>query len=42
MYLRRSTLGKEVSDELFGTLKELATDIASEIGRIRFEHAGDE
>ncbi len=42
VYPLRSILGKEVSDELFDTLKELATDIASEIGRIRSEHAGDE
>jgi hypothetical protein len=42
VYPLRSTLGKDVSEELFGTLKELATDIASEIGRIRSEYAGDE
>jgi hypothetical protein len=38
----RSTLGEERSEKLFGTLEELASEIASEIGKVRSKLAGDD
>ena len=38
----RSTLGKEQSDKLFATLEELASEIVSEIGKVRSKLAADD
>jgi hypothetical protein len=37
----RSTISAEQFDELFGTLQQMETDIVSELGKVRSEHAGD-
>ena len=37
----RPTFGKEQSDKLFSTLKELASEIVAEIGKVRSKLAGD-
>jgi hypothetical protein len=38
----RATIADEQFDELAATLKQMQTDIASELGRVRSEHAVDE
>ena len=38
----RSTFSAEQFDELFRTLQQMETDIVSELGKVRFEHRGDE
>ena len=38
----RSTMVQEQFDELFRTLKQMETDIVSELGKVRFEQRGDD
>jgi hypothetical protein len=38
----RPATSKEQFDELFGTLKQMETDIVSELGKVRAEHRGDD
>ncbi len=38
----RSSIGQERFDELFGTIKQIETDIVAELGKVRFEQRGDD